>query len=169
MSTRIVTVTLTSSTNGYSAQGTAVKASAIQPGTAGALFDGNTAYGTGGPYYSVPVWVGDKDTLSLQFSCSATGSPLGSLIMQGSNDPGNASQGGNLSNLPDVTLLNWGTVSFWDETLYQFATARAVSGAQSYILTIPILSVKWWRMQWTNTSGTINIIARLTAKGDGGR
>jgi hypothetical protein len=157
------------STNGYSAAGTALAASAIQPGTAGSKLDGGTAYGGTSPFYCVPIWVGKFDTLSLQFSCAATGSPNGSLIMQSCDDPGNQGQGGNQSNYPDSSLINWCTQSFWDETLGLFATARALVGAQSYKMTVPILSSKWWRLQWTNTSGTGLFIARITCKGDGGR
>lgn len=169
MSTRNLVYTLVSSTDGITPQGTKVGASAIQPGTAGALFDGGTAYGAGGPFYSVPIWVQDKDTLSLQFSCPASGTPLGSFIIQGSNDPGNQGQGGNAGNTPDSSLTNWSTLSFWDESLGTYVQARAVSGAVSYGATIQVFPMKWFRIKWTNTSGTINITARVCLRGDGGR
>lgn len=172
MSTRIVGVTLISSFDGINAQGTKVAATAIQPGTPGALFDGNTAFSVGtasGPVYSVPVWVGDKDTIGLQFSCAATGTPSGTFILQGSNDPGNQGQGGNIGQVPDSSLLNWSTLGFWDESLPQYVTSRVVSGAVSYLCTLQVISCKWLRLKWTNTSGSCNIIARLMLKGDGGR
>lgn len=170
MSTRLVEgYTLVSSTDGLTAQGTKVAATSIQPGTPGALFDGGTAYGAGGPFYSVPIRVSDKDTVGLQFSCPATGSPLGSFIIQGCNDPGNQNQGGSLSQLPDSSLLNWSTLSFWDESLGTYVQSRAVSGAQSYGATIQVFPMKWFRIQWTNSSGTIKITARVTLRGDGGR
>jgi hypothetical protein len=172
MSTRIAGVTLTSSFDGINPQGTKVSATAIQPGTAGSLFDGNTAYSTGtagGPVYSVPIWAGDKDTIGFQFSCPATGSPSGSYIIQGCNDPGNQGQGGNMGQVPDGSLANWSTLSFWDELTFAFVATKTVSGAVSLMSTLQIFSAKWFRFKWTNTSGSALITARAMFKGDGGR
>jgi hypothetical protein len=85
--------------------------------------------------------------------------------MQSTNDI--SAQEGN--RIPDVNLINWATISFFDEALSTLVTTRPVVGAQSYLLTVQMLSGRWWRVLWTNTSGTAALIIRAQVKANGGR
>jgi hypothetical protein len=114
---------------------------------------------------SVPIKVEDKDTICVQFSCPATGTPNGSIALQGCNDY--ARMEGEV--IPDANLKNWSVLTFWDEALGVWAQSKAVSGAQSYMLTIPVVGARWLRMVWTNTSGTVAPTISVMQKGDGGR
>jgi hypothetical protein len=115
--------------------------------------------------YSVPIYVANKDLVGVHLTCSSTGSPNGSLSMQSTNDI--SAQEGN--RIPDVNLINWATISFFDEALSTLVTTRPVVGAQSYLLTVQMLSGRWWRVLWTNTSGTAALIIRAQVKANGGR
>lgn len=118
------------------------------------LFDGTNAIAAN--MYSVPIWVERVGTLALHVSCPATGSPVGSFALQGSCDA--SKQEGN--NLPDPFLVNWATLSFTDESTGGVVQSKAVSGASSFIATIPLVSCRWLRFVWTFTSGS----ALLTVK-----
>ena len=137
----------------------------LNPLAASKLFDGAAANVVSANVYSVPFWCGNKDTLCLQVSCAATGSPNGSFAMQGSNDYSQLESQGKV----DATVLNWSTLSFWDEALGSQVQSKAVVGAQSYMATIQVYGPGWWRMLWTNTSGTALLIAKIRIKADGGR
>jgi hypothetical protein len=77
-----------------------------------------------------------------------TGAPVGSLQLQGSNDPGpNASY----TTLP----TNWANVG----------TATAISAAGVYIINMPDIYYNWVRVIYTPTSGTGTLTLLFNAKG----
>lgn len=126
-------------------------------------FDGTTVINANA--FSTPILVNARDGIGLQVSAPSTGSPNGSFALQVSNDK----PASELSAIPDKLLANWSTVSFWDETTGAWAQSKAFVGAQSYMVTIPLISARWIRFVWTNTSGTANLTVRAQFKSDGGR
>lgn len=129
--------------------------------TDGLAFDGTNAWNAS--VYSEPFRGPNVDAFSMQVSCLATGTPNGSFALQASNDvPAN-------DLTPDGNLKNWSTISFWDEATGAWAQSKAVAGAQSYMVTVPGFSPRWFRFAWTNTNGAANLIVRVQTKGDGGR
>lgn len=152
MSTRETSVTLIISTDG-------VTATASPP----TRFDGSNAIAA--TRYSLPVRCATTDTVGVQVSCPSTGTPNGTLTLEGSNDRG----GHDSTAQPDVTMTNWSTIGFWSEATAGWLTSLAVSGATSTMLTVPICSHRWLRMKWTNNSGSALLTCNMQIKGDGGR
>ena len=130
----------------------------VNPSTDGVRFDGSTPWGTS--VFSQPFYVESVGTLAVQVSCPATGTPSGSFAFQGSLD---ASAQEN-RRLPDVNLVNWGTLSFFDEATGVTVQSKTVSGAQSFIATIQVVSPRWIRFAWTNTSGQASLTVRAQEK-----
>jgi hypothetical protein len=132
--------------------------------TANQVLDGTSTISA--TFNSLPVWVKSNDTLGLQVSAPSTGAPTGTFALQGSNDL--SAQEGN--NKPDVNLKNWSTLSFWDEATGAWVQSKAFAGAAaSFMATIQVLSPRWLRLVWTNTSGTALLTVRVQSKSDGGR
>lgn len=131
--------------------------------------DGSNTYSSN--FWSLPALLKSADTVGIQFSCLGTGSPNGTVAFQGSNDVSEyeSVQGPFNGQNVDTNLLNWATMSFWDEATGLWLQSKAVSGASSYLFTIPILSPRWLRMSWTNSSGSVAPIAKIAVKSDGGR
>jgi len=150
---------------------------AILPGPPPApqAYDGSyTITGNGALAYSVPMLVQNKDTIGLQVSCLNTGTPNGTFSIQVSNDVSTQET----NDLPDGSLIHWATCSFWDESTGLWVTSKAISGVPaggfpsggtSLMASIQVLSARWWRMLWTNTTGSVNLIAKAAIKADGGR
>lgn len=121
----------------------------VQPSTDGFKYDGTVTKSAN--FTAQPILVEKVGTLSIQFSCPVTGAPLGSFSLQGSNDV--SKQEGN--NKPDLNLVNWSTLSFFDEATGATVQTKAVAGASSFVVSITAVSPRWLRIVWTNTSGTI--------------
>ena len=138
-----------------------ISSDGINPIVAPNLFDGTNAIAAN--RFSVPFLLKYGDRLGLQVSAPSTGAPNGSVALQGSND---ASQ---LEDYPDVNLVNWSAVSFFDELTFANVITKAFAGAQSFLFTVPTCSYRWMRMVWTNTSGSALLTARLQVKSIGGR
>jgi len=101
--------------------------------------------------WGFPLFAKSNDlTYSFQLSCPATGSPNGSIALQGTNDFSQFEG----ADVPDSTLVNWSALGFWDEATTSWVLSKAVAGAQSYMFTIPVVGARWVRAVWTNTSGT---------------
>ena len=83
-----------------------------------------------------------------------TGSPVGSLILQGSNDmvPISQVQGTD----PAANVVNWSTIA---------NTTTAVSTAGSQLWNMPSEGYRWVRVLYTFTSGTGSISAQFSGKG----
>lgn len=122
------------------------------------LFDGTNAIGAN--RFGVPFLVERCGTMSLQVSCPVTGAPNGSFALQGSNDVSLQES----RYQPDTNLVNWSALSFFDEAAGATVQSKAVAGAQSFLISIPIVSPRWMRFVWTNTSGTANLTVRAQEK-----
>jgi hypothetical protein len=141
-----------------------ISSDGINPITAPNLYDGTNAIAAS--RFSVPFILKYGDRLGLQLSAPVTGAPSGSVALQGSND---ASQLEDPNAYPDVNLVNWSTVSFFDELTFANVITKAFAGAQSFLFTVPTCSYRWMRMVWTNSSGSALLTARLQVKSLGGR
>lgn len=130
----------------------------VNPSVDGLVYDGTVTKSAN--FIAQPILVEKVGTLGIQFSCPATGTPLGSFALQGSNDV--SKQEGN--NKPDSYLVNWSTLSFYDEATGSTVQSKAVSGASSFMVSIPVVSPRWLRIVWTNTSGTIAPTIRAVEK-----
>lgn len=141
-----------------------ISSDGINPIAAPNLYDGTNTIAAN--RFSVPMLVEKHDRLGIQLSAPATGTPNGSVAFQGSNDD---SQMRDPNGYPDVNLVNWSTVSFFDELTFANVVTKAFAGAQSYMFTIPTCSYRWLRMVWTNTSGSALLTAHVQVKSLGGR
>jgi len=141
-----------------------ISSDGINPIPAPNLYDGTNAIAAN--RFSVPLLLKYGDRIGIQVSAPSTGAPNGSVAFQGSND---ASQLEDPNAYPDVNLVNWSTVSFFDELTFANVITKAFAGAQSYLFTIPTCSYRWLRMAWTNTSGSALLTARAQVKSLGGR
>jgi len=127
-------------------------------------FDGTNAITS--TCYSVPVLAKKVDTLGLQWTTPVGSTLVGTLALQGSNDAGQLEQ--NMT--PDVTLTNWATISFWDESSASWTQSKAIaSGASSGIETVQVFSARWYRWLFTFASGSGDLVLKVQEKADGGR
>lgn len=85
---------------------------------------------------SNPIWLGHIVNYSIQLVY--TGSPNGSLKLQGSNDEGAKS-----NNVENVNITNWSDIA---------DTAVSVTAAGSNIYNIQNAGYRWVRLVWTNSS-----------------
>lgn len=129
----------------------------INPSADGLHYDGTLTKGAN--FFTQPLLTKAVGTLSIQFTCTATGTPLGSFAIQGSDDISLQES----FEKSDTNVKNWSTLSFFDEGAGATVQTKAVSGAVSYIVTIPVVSSRWIRFAWTNTSGTVAPV--ITASG----
>jgi hypothetical protein len=142
-----------------------VSTNGIVPSATPAInFDGTNTINSN--VYSVPVLVKYGDRLGLQVSAPATGTPSGTITMQGSND---LSQLEGSNGYPDTNVVNWSTVSFFDELTFANVITKTFAGAESLMFSIANCEYRWWRFLWTNTSGSALLTARLQVKSEGGR
>lgn len=136
-----------------------------------ASFDGITSsndkldgYTLSQNFYTVPVMVKSIDGWSIIFSCPATGSPSGTLVVQASNDEGSKenSSGGQA----DASMTNWYNLYFWNDVTAAWVNSLTVSGASSIFIEDSDCTYRWLRLFWTNTSGSITPTAvHLQLKG----
>lgn len=147
MTTRLVKFTFLTSPDG------------INPSTDGFHYDGSQTKGAN--FFTQPTLTQAVGTLSIQFTCPATGTPLGSFAIQGSNDISLQEGNGEHS---DTNVVNWSTLSFFDEAAGATVQSKAVSGAVSFIVSIPIVTTRWIRFAWTNTSGTVAPIIKASGR-----
>lgn len=82
-----------------------------------------------------------------------TGTPVGTLTIQGSNDTGfNAPAGGPVS---AQNVVNWSTVT----------AGQAITTTGTFLINMPDVMYKWVRVAYTSTSGSGNITVEITTKG----
>lgn len=141
-----------------------ISSDGINPIAAPNLFDGTNAIAAN--RFSVPFLTKYHDTLGLQVSAPATGTPNGSIALQASND---ISQLEGSNGYPDANTVNWSALSFWDDATASWIQSKAFAGANSFLFTLQVHSARWLRMVWTNTSGSALLTARLQVKSNGGR
>jgi len=118
-------------------------------------FDGATVT-TSAAFTSVPVFVGDCDAFSIEFSTLAASTLAGTLTLQACSHR-SSSEGGGASvlgtDLGDAS--NWQTLSFWDVGAGAQATSKAVSsGANALILAERACTYRWVRLVFAFTSGS---------------
>lgn len=145
----------------HQASGILVKAASSTDPSAGdpaTQLDGSVQAAT---FNSAGVYVGDSGLYCITASCPSTGSPVGTLKVQGCNDTG---LGRLSSQEPDAGLVTWFDVAFLDETGV-FFTERAVSGAGTFVFSDSACTYRWFRLVWTRTSGSITITAKFQKKG----
>ena len=143
-------------------------------------FDGTNAIAAN--TWSVPILVQNTDRLAVQVSCPSTGTPSGTIVIQGSNDVGlyeaqaTPFTGGPVETggqpISDPQLINWATIAFWNESTGAFVESLAVAGAQSSMITLGSsqqCAPRWVRVAWTNTSGSALLTIRVQQKSIGGR
>ena len=100
---------------------------------------------------SDPIWLGHIVNYSIQVVY--TGTPNGTLKLQGSND-----QGANDTSLSTATITNWTDIP---------SSSIAVSAAGSSLLLDKDCGYRWVRLVWTDSaSGASSItVARYNVKG----
>jgi len=85
----------------------------------------------------------------VSFHCVITGSPIGELKLQCSNDAGTIPEAGEHA---ATDISNWADVG--DASL-------AVNGAGSYVLSTTDQFVRWMRLAYVSTSGTGSMVVRV--------
>lgn len=133
----------------------------LNPDVPPVKLDGSVAYAA--TFTAMPFRVERVGTLSIHVSCPATGTPNGSFAIQGTNDASSREGSGGNDNT-DANMVNWATLSFFDEATGLTVQSKAVSGASQFIVTIPIVSSRWVRLVWTNTSGSANLTVKVQTR-----
>lgn len=117
------------------------------------LSDGYTSidgYVSSTTFTSEPVFVGRIKMLSATLSCPSTGTPVGTVKLQGCNDRELNSE------VPDSSLSNWFDIT---------DLSASVSSATVAALEDPDVCYRWVRLVYTRTSGSITATARIQVKG----
>ena len=113
-------------------------------------------------FNSAPFHVGRVLGYVVVVSCPSTGTPDGTVKLQGSIDLPNGD-----SDHPDVGVATWFDLTLYDEATGAAVVSQAVSGASTISFTETDCFYKWFRLVWTETSGSITITAKCQFKGIG--
>ena len=124
------------------------------------LLDGSTVLNA--TSNSVPVFVGRIQTFCVVASCPSSGTPVGTVKIQGCVD---ASAHG--EDVPDVNLVNWFDMAFIDPTTGLWVTSQAISSATTCVFESTDCSVRYIRLVYTKTSGSCTLSAKAQIKGFG--
>lgn len=123
------------------------------------MLDGASAANVAGSFFSVPIWVDVMDTYRFVFSCTATGTPVGSVKLQACIDEVTST-----SNTPTTELQTWTDLSF-SINGGAFAASQPVSAATTIVLDENRCNYSWVRLVYTATSGLITPKVRMRLKG----
>ncbi len=117
-------------------------------------------------FYTVPIDVRMIDFYRFSFVCPSTGTPVGTVQLQGTTDdvPG-VSDGPNANDQP---AGNWLALSF-SVNGAAYANSFAVSSATSIALDELRCNYAWVRMLYTLSSGTVAPTVKFMLKGIMGR
>ncbi len=127
--------------------------------TPGGALDG---YAITATQNSNPVWLGHIKGLAVQVIIPNTGSPVGTLKLQGSCDQ--ASSRGSDGEVPDANVVNWTDIAFQDSA-GNWQTSVTIAGAVNQMFIDSDCMYRWVRLAITRTSGTITTTAKIQIKG----
>ena len=113
--------------------------------------DGYAALDT---FNSAPIPVGPWKGYSILVKCPSTGSPAGTVKLQGCNDAER------VSGVPDALLVNWFDIDAGAPRI----VSQSISNATTVHLTDPECMYRWVRIKYTRTSGTITITSKIQRK-----
>ena len=121
--------------------------------------------------YTLPLNMEEMDTISLQVSMPSTATGQGTVTLQGTNypyDSRNPPAAATTPVLGPAQNATWSTIGFWDEATQAWLGSKSLSNAATtFLLTVPVLSCRVFRVLWTNTAGTAPVRMDLTCKSDG--
>lgn len=114
-------------------------------------------------FNSAGFFVGYSRSLVVTASCTATGSPSGSLKLQGCNDPST----GMSDKVPTANLVNWYDLMTYDPTTgaLHSSVSSTVTNATTAIFELKDCTPRWVRLVWTRVSGSITITVYAQFKG----
>ncbi len=113
--------------------------------------DGYVAIGS---FNSAPIPVARWTGYSLSVSCPSTGTPVGTVKLQGCNDMSRN------ENVADALLVNWFDINSGGARIVSQAISSATVGG----LSDPNAFYRWVRIAYTRSSGTITLTAKIQLK-----
>lgn len=117
------------------------------------------AYVAAASFNSGVFYVGQLRSFDVQVTCPSTGSPVGTITLQGSNDFGR------LHDMRgDDGVSHWFDLKFDDESGAP-VTAQTLNGASTLVFEELNCTYRWLRMVYTRTSGTCTMTAIVQGKG----
>ena len=122
----------------------------------GLLFDGYTVTAN---MNSIPFYVGGSLGYTLVASCPSTGTPNGTIKLQGCIDHERIRDGH-----PDAALQNWFDLTLVDNTGASVTTAT-ISGASTIVFIENSCFYRFIRAVVVNTSGSMNLTITCQFKG----
>lgn len=108
-----------------------------------------SGYVAAGDITSAPIKIARKDGFCLQFTCPATGSPVGVVKLQLCNDSER------VLDVADSNLVNWLDIQ---------NGSSAVNGASNIAIEDRCPEYRWLRVVYTRTSGSITATINLHTK-----
>lgn len=130
--------------------------------TSSTLLDGTNAQAAS--FNSAGFFVGRAMFFKVVVVAPSTGSPVGTLKVQGTIDVSRQAGGG--SDLPDSGLVNWYDLSFVDPSTGAISTTQAVtSSGGTFVFQENACGDRYIRVVWTKTSGSITPLVRVQYKG----
>lgn len=117
------------------------------------------AFVAAGNVVSEPLKVNLSTSYSVVVTCPATGSPTGTLKLQGCIDL--EGRGDGQSDM--ASLTNWFDVTAGGERI---VTAAVTSAGGTFWLTDPECTYRWFRLVYTRSSGSITITVKASSKAD---
>ena len=127
----------------------------------GTPLDGATTI-TGASFTTAGMFAGDLDRASIVVSCPSTGSPVGTIKIQGSLDANQNVHG----QRPDANVATWFTMPALDPVLATYVSAQTLNGASTLTFFVNPCTVRWLRVVYTRTSGNIIPTVRCQRMGE---
>ena len=138
-----------------------------EAGSDGISPDGNQYDGTlvvtAASFTTAAYHIGSAAGYCLVLSCPSTGSPAGTVTIQGSCDLARAQ-----TDKPDKYLTTWFDLSFVNPTTGAVSTSQALSGASTLAFEDSAPMYGWIRLVYSRSGGDITPTIRLQFKGQGG-
>jgi hypothetical protein len=114
--------------------------------------------------YSVPIMTHKWDRIGLVLAAAAGSTLVGALAMQGSSDV-SQNEGKGSATESDANLLNWAPLSFLDQSTGQVIQTKNINtGAFALGFVLDDFGFRWYRIQFTFTSGSGLLIAKVSLK-----
>lgn len=133
-------------------------ADGITPQTIAIYLNGLTTQSSS--YNTAAHYIGDAGEVALAFSCPSTGSPVGSIKLQVSNDVSANQQVG--MQFPDAGLVNWADVVIPSTGSASVAVSGSTGGPLIWVFKRN--GFRWARFVVTLSSGTIAPTATIESK-----
>lgn len=103
-----------------------------------------------------PICLNYAKGMSLSFSCPSTGSPVGTLKIQVTNDKED------FEGKADEKLVNWVDRPFVDLSSGNVVSSTAVSGATTIVIEDADIMWRWMRVVYTQSSGSCTMTLRVS-------